>query len=109
MRWKLLMIASLLLIWGFTNAQNPFQRTATVPTDSDIAKDLIGRKITEGKENGYFGSDWKWTIETGEESNTNQALNWQRSSAKSCAKKSVSIPQTFLDLSKRFLRARRKT
>ena len=37
-----------------------------MPTDSDIAKDLIGRKITEGKENGYFGSDWKWTIETGE-------------------------------------------
>lgn len=37
-----------------------------VPSESVIATDLIGRSITEGVDNGYFGSKWKWTFESGE-------------------------------------------
>lgn len=37
-----------------------------LPTESVIATDLIGRRLSEGSENGYFSSDWRWTIEHGE-------------------------------------------
>ena len=37
-----------------------------VPTKTGIVNDLIGRKLSEGMEDGYFKPDWKWTIEDGE-------------------------------------------
>lgn len=37
-----------------------------IPNETIIANDLIGRKITEGRDNGYFDNDWVWTIENGE-------------------------------------------
>ena len=37
-----------------------------VPTKATIATDLIGRKLSEGTDNGYFSPDWRWTIEPGE-------------------------------------------
>lgn len=37
-----------------------------IPTKSVIATDLIGRKLSEGRDNGYFQPDWRWTIEPGE-------------------------------------------
>lgn len=43
--------------------------SSVIPNESVIANDLIGRKITEGRENGYFNDDWLWTIEYGEISN----------------------------------------
>lgn len=43
--------------------------TRSIPDETIIANDLIGRKITEGRDNGYFDSDWVWTIENGEISN----------------------------------------
>ena len=49
--------------------QETVVRENTIPNESIIANDLIGRKITEGRDNGYFDSDWIWTIENGEISN----------------------------------------
>jgi RsfA family transcription factor len=43
------------------------------------------------------------------ESNTSQALSWQKSSAKNCAKKSASIRQTCRICQNAFLERRRKT
>lgn len=40
-----------------------------IPTKDVIAKDLVGRKLSEGTDNGYFTSDWSWTIEQGQISN----------------------------------------
>lgn len=40
--------------------------SAPVPTMSTISTDLIGRKLSEGTDNGYFKPDWRWTIEPGE-------------------------------------------
>lgn len=46
--------------------QNPQIVSGTIPNETIIANDLIGRKITEGRDNGYFDNDWVWTIENGE-------------------------------------------
>ena len=32
----------------------------------EICMDLVGRSITEGTDDGYYHSDWKWTIKQGE-------------------------------------------
>ena len=37
-----------------------------IPTKAIIATDLIGRKLSEGTDNGYFPSDWSWAIEAGQ-------------------------------------------
>lgn len=37
-----------------------------VPSAEKIQADLVDRKLPEGKEDGYFSSDWRWTIERGE-------------------------------------------
>lgn len=37
-----------------------------LPSVAVIQSDLIGRKLSEGTKNGYFGSDWTLTIEPGE-------------------------------------------
>ena len=39
------------------------------PDETRIASDLIGRQLTEGKENGYYPKSWTWKIEEGEISN----------------------------------------
>ena len=36
------------------------------PTRSKIAKDLVGHRLKEGYDNGWFPSDWVWVIEEGE-------------------------------------------
>ena len=38
----------------------------SVPTEAGIVCDLIGRKLSEGMEDGYFKPDWDWAIEDGE-------------------------------------------
>lgn len=40
-----------------------------IPTKTKISNDLIGRKLSEGMDNGYFSSDWRWIVEEGEISN----------------------------------------
>lgn len=40
--------------------------TPPKPSRDQIARDLIGRKLTEGYENGWFSNDWVWIIEQGE-------------------------------------------
>lgn len=40
--------------------------SSKLPTVADIATDLLGRRIGEGRENGYFGPGWIWIIERGE-------------------------------------------
>ena len=37
-----------------------------IPSQSELAADLIGRKLSEGMDNGYFALDWYWAIEEGE-------------------------------------------
>ena len=32
------------------------------PSREQIAKDLVGRSLTEGVQEGYYPSDWRWTI-----------------------------------------------
>lgn len=52
---------------GENNAKkNNIDGSSVVPNETIIANDLIGRKITEGRDNGYFDNDWVWTIENGE-------------------------------------------
>lgn len=46
--------------------QSPQIGSGIIPNETIIANDLIGRKITEGRDNGYFDNDWVWTIENGE-------------------------------------------
>lgn len=61
-----MLVASLLFssfARGNTLASTP------VPTKSTISTDLIGRKLSEGTDNGYFTPEWRWTIEPGEISN----------------------------------------
>ena len=41
----------------------------TRPDNAKIQKDLVGHSIKEGVVQGYYDSDWKWTIEEGEISN----------------------------------------
>ena len=36
------------------------------PTRNQIAKDLVGHRLKEGYDNGWFPSDWVWVIEEGE-------------------------------------------
>ena len=36
------------------------------PTRSQIAKDLVGHRLKEGKDDGWFPNDWSWLIEEGE-------------------------------------------
>lgn len=36
------------------------------PTRNQIAKDLVGHKLKEGYDNGWFPKDWVWLIEEGE-------------------------------------------
>lgn len=42
-----------------------------LPSVAVIKTDLIGRTLSEGTKNGYFGSKWTWKIEQGEISNLN--------------------------------------
>lgn len=37
-----------------------------VPDPYQIQKDLIGHSLSEGVEDGYYSSSWKWIIERGE-------------------------------------------
>lgn len=39
------------------------------PDSDDIQKDLVGHSLSEGYDNGYYPSYWKWKIESGEISN----------------------------------------
>lgn len=39
------------------------------PNANQIQSDLIGHSLSEGIENGYYSSSWRWTIERGEISN----------------------------------------
>lgn len=41
----------------------------SVPSKAVIEKDLTGRKLSEGTDNGYFKSDWMWIVQEGEISN----------------------------------------
>lgn len=43
-----------------------FAAGVPLPTKEKISKDLIGRKLSEGIDNGYFGPNWGWTVEAGE-------------------------------------------
>jgi len=36
------------------------------PNKSQIAKDLVGYKLSEGFENGWFADDWYWQIKSGQ-------------------------------------------
>lgn len=36
------------------------------PNYQQISQDLVGHRLTEGVENGYYSPDWKWIIEDGE-------------------------------------------
>ncbi|MBQ6083848.1 MAG: hypothetical protein IJK92_05800 [Bacteroidales bacterium] len=53
---------------GDNNAKgkDPQIGSGIIPNETIIANDLIGRKITECRDNGYFDNDWVWTIENGE-------------------------------------------
>lgn len=48
-------------IWNSVNTIVPPQ-----PSAEKIQKDLVGREVGEGYENGYFSSYWRWKIEEGE-------------------------------------------
>ncbi|MDE6862413.1 MAG: hypothetical protein K2J31_06735 [Alistipes sp.] len=39
---------------------------AAKPAPDRIARDLVGHTLSEGVDNGYHNSDWRWTIEQGE-------------------------------------------
>lgn len=39
------------------------------PDENQIQVDLVGRSLSEGIENGYYSSSWRWKIEPGEVSN----------------------------------------
>lgn len=54
---------------NYTKSENIDVGSSVVPNETIIANDLIGRKITEGRDNGYFDNDWTWTIEYSEISN----------------------------------------
>ena len=41
------------------------------PSPQQIQKDLVGHSLSEGIENGYHSSSWRWKIEEGEISNFN--------------------------------------
>lgn len=51
------------------SAQTTKKPAVPIPTKTAISRDLVGRRITEGRDNGYFAPDWSWTIESGEISN----------------------------------------
>jgi len=36
------------------------------PSREQIAKDLVGHRLNEGYEDGWFSEDWHWTVEKGE-------------------------------------------
>lgn len=37
-----------------------------LPDEKDIARDLIGRKLSEGKLDGYYKDSWRWEVERGQ-------------------------------------------
>ena len=50
-------------------AHEPGTTRTTKPDERQIALDLVGHSLTEGKENGYYPSSWNWKIEEGQVSN----------------------------------------
>ena len=36
------------------------------PTRSQVAKDLVGVRLNEGYEDGWFPEDWHWTVKRGQ-------------------------------------------
>lgn len=65
-----LWLASSMTVYSYTPnlpaGQNQHVGGVAFPSVSVIQSDLIGRKLSEGTENGYFGSNWTYTIEPGE-------------------------------------------
>ncbi len=53
----------------FTNSPCMSATSVGKPTPSQIQSDLIGHSLSEGIEDGYLPSYWKWRIEQGEISN----------------------------------------
>lgn len=51
------------------NTQETTTNLMTKPDEGQIAMDLVGHSLTEGKENGYYPSSWSWMIEEGQVSN----------------------------------------
>lgn len=43
---------------------NPPQKAPV--SSAVICRDLVGHRLSEGKENGYYSKDWFWSIEEGE-------------------------------------------
>lgn len=48
------------------SAKDKTKSTIPIPTKTVLTSDLIGRQLSEGTDNGYFPSDWLWTIEEGQ-------------------------------------------
>ena len=51
------------------SAQETSTKRMTKPDEGQIALDLVGHSLTEGKDNGYYPSSWSWMIEEGQVSN----------------------------------------
>ncbi|MBO4710564.1 hypothetical protein J5681_01455 [bacterium] len=76
MKKKLILFATFLFMalfstvnaWGFfgSNDKKEEPKPHSIPTKEVIANDLIGRSFTEGRDDGYFGVDWRWRVEDGE-------------------------------------------
>lgn len=61
---KRLFLLLTILVISLTCTQSIYAQTK--PSRAQIAKDLIGIRLNEGYENGWFSDSWYWTIETGE-------------------------------------------
>lgn len=48
---------------SMTSVEPSEPQGVSLPTEARIAADLVGRKLSEGVDNGYFSSNWIWTIE----------------------------------------------
>lgn len=67
MRTRLTLAGTLVfLLFFISSAVCSANGTVPAPTKAELAADLIGRKLSEGTDKGYFPSDWYWTIEEGE-------------------------------------------
>lgn len=48
------------------NSTTNYSASQNYPQETQIRNDLIGHYVTEGTDNGYYDSSWKWRIEHGE-------------------------------------------
>lgn len=60
-------IAFFILLCSYeASAMAQIRASRAIPTTKTIVADMVGRRLSEGTENGYFYPEWRWTVEEGE-------------------------------------------